>query len=103
MVVDADLQVWLDTQATAAQIVIVPFVKSTRDMHIQFRMDVVRKRDGSTSHVSQQGMVATAGTTPTALARVVLGGQTGGECRVELSLREGERSVGTYYFNCADS
>jgi hypothetical protein len=101
MVADADLQVWLDRQANGGQTVVVPYVKSMRDVQVNFRMDVIQQGSAGTSRISQQGLVNAAAAMPTALARVALGTQKDGECSVELSLREGEKKVGSYHFSCS--
>ena len=101
MVADADIQVWLDTQAIAGQMIVVPYVRSARDMQVNFRMDVIQQGGGGSSRISQQGLTSAIAATPTMLARVTLGMQKDGECRVELSLHEGEKKVGTYQFSCS--
>ena len=100
MAVDADIQVWLDMQANTRQTVIVPYVQSARDIRVNFRMNVTQNSDSGTSRSSQEGEISASAATPTPLARVTLGRQQGGECRVEVVLREGQQNVGTYHFSC---
>lgn len=100
MVADADLQVWLDMQASTRQTVIVPYVQSARNMRVSYRMNVIQRSDAGTSRTSQEGQVSANASTPTPLARVTLGRQQNGDCRVEVTLREGQNDVGTYHFGC---
>jgi hypothetical protein len=103
MVADADIQVWLDAQASVGQTIVVPYVKSVKDVHVVFRMDVIQRGGGNTSRISQQGSVNAVAATPVALAHVALGTQKNGECMVELSVREGEKQAVTYHFSCSES
>lgn len=98
--IDAAPQVWLDVQNQPGQIIVVPYVKSARDIQLKFRMDVIYRGEGNTSRVSQQGTVNAEAATPTALANVKLGSSTHGDCDVELALHEGVKEIGTFHFNC---
>lgn len=99
MAPDADLQVWLDTQAAAGRVAVVPYVRSVIDMRINYRMDVVQQSAAGTSRISQQGRVSTEADEPTALARVTLTPKDG-KCHIEITLREGGKEVGAYRFDC---
>jgi hypothetical protein len=101
MMADADLQVWLDTQPGTNQVVMIPYVKSVRNMQMHYRLEVVQRSGGSTSRISQQGQVNAVAAQPMKLAHVAIGMQAGGECRVEVALSNGNRDMGTYRFDCA--
>jgi outer membrane usher protein FimD/PapC len=98
---DADLQVWLDTQANIHQMVVIPYVKSAKEVQMNFRMDVIQKSGGNSSRISQQGQVHIAAEQAVPLARVALGIQKEGECQVELALREDGKDAGVYKFDCS--
>jgi hypothetical protein len=100
MIADANLQVWLDTQVAAGQTLVVPYVKSIKDMQIGYRMEVVQRSGSSNSRISQQGRVDAAAGQPASLGRVILNVQRGGECRIELALHEGRVELGIYRFDC---
>lgn len=100
MVPDADLQVWLDAQVMAGEMVVVPYVKSVADMQINYRMDVIQEGAAGTSRIRQQGRVSARAKKPASLARVMLGVQSGAECSIEIALREGQKQVGVYRFDC---
>ncbi len=100
MIADANLQVWLDTQVAAGQTLVVPYVKSIKDMQIGYRMEVVQRSGSSNSRISQQGRVDAAAGQPASLGRVILNVQRGGECRIELALHEGRVELGIYQFDC---
>lgn len=100
MIADTDLQVWLDTQANTSQRMLVPYVKSVRDIQVTYRMDVIQRGGAGTSRISQQGKVDAIAAQPTALGRVALGLQNVGECRVEITLRENQKDLGVYNFDC---
>jgi hypothetical protein len=102
MIADADLQVWLDTQSNAGQTVMIPYVKSVNDIELKYRMELVQQSGSGNSRVSQQGTLAAAAAQPTAVARAAVGQQKGGECRIELVLRNNvnNKELGTYHFDC---
>lgn len=100
MVADADLQVWLDTQINVGQMVIIPYVKTVKDVLVDFRMNVIQKGAVGTSRITQEGRINAVAAKPTPLARLALGAQKNGECSVELVLREGEGDSRTYEFDC---
>lgn len=100
MIADANLQVWLDAQATAGQTTLVTYVKSVKDMQIGFRMDVIQRGGAGTSRITQKGAVKANAATPTSLGRVVLGSQKGADCSIELALDEKGREIGVYRFSC---
>jgi hypothetical protein len=100
MVADANLQVWLDTQANTGQTLLVSYVRSAKDMHIGYRMEVIQRGGAGTSRISQQGQVKAVAEAPTSLGRVALGMQKNAECRIELVLTENGAELGVYRFDC---
>jgi hypothetical protein len=100
MIADADLQVWLDAQPQAQQIVMVPYVKSVKDIQMSYQVDLVQKSGAGTSRVSQKGKVNVTASQPAALGRVTVGIQKEGECRIEIALNENNTELGTYRFDC---
>lgn len=100
MVADANLQVWLDTQASTGQTLVVPYVKSEKDRQIGYRMEVIQRGGAGTSRISQQGQVKAVAAAPTSLGRVAFGMWQGGECRIELVLTENGAQLGVYRFDC---
>lgn len=95
-----DIQVWLDSQPNAAQTIVTPYVRSTRDMQLNYRMSVVRFGKGGTSRISQGGNVKTDADTATALSHISFGNHVQDECTIELTLLEGEVRIGDYRFDC---
>lgn len=100
MVADADLQVWLDTQISAGQTVLIPYVQSVKERQVSYRMDLIQRGGAGTSRISQQGKVNAAAAKPTPLARVALGLHREDECQIELMLEEDKKELGTYRFDC---
>lgn len=96
----ADLHVWLDTQPNAAQTVVIPYVKSARDMRLDYRMSVIQRSKSGSSQVSQGGSVQADANTPTSLSRVAVSAHKDAECKIELYLREGAVEIGNYRFEC---
>ena len=101
MVQDSDIQVWLDTQAAAGQMQVVPYVASRVDRHVSYRINVIRRGDGgSKMQISQSGRAEVPAATATALSRVALGNSAVAQCSVDVVLRDGARELGIYHFDC---
>jgi hypothetical protein len=100
MVADTDLQVWLDMHASAAQTVIVPYVRSARDAHIAYRMEVIQSKGGSMARISQNGVINATAAIDTPLTRIALSVPKEGECRVELTVNEEGKDADIYHFDC---
>jgi len=100
MIADVNLQVWLDAQPRAGQTVMIPYVKSSADRRLTYRLDVTQRSVAGTSRVSQQGQVSAHARQPTALGRVALSGPSAAKCSVELRLREDGKIIGEYHFDC---
>jgi hypothetical protein len=100
VIADADIQVWLDAQFNAGQTVVVPYVKSARDLRIHYSMSVIKKGSSGSSRVSQQGDVMAVAAEAIALSRLVLGLQKEDDCRVELTLQDRGQELGVYQFDC---
>ncbi|WP_194724533.1 curli-like amyloid fiber formation chaperone CsgH [Noviherbaspirillum malthae] len=102
MTPDADLQVWLDTHANQGQMRIIPYVKSMKDVLLEFRMQVVQQGRGGSSRVSQQGQVHVPAAQAMPLAQVKVGMTDRESCSVELSLRKDGVDAGVYRFDCQE-
>lgn len=101
MIADASiLQVWLDSQPTAAQIIVVPYVQSARDMQLTYRMSVSQHGRSGNSMISQGDNVNAIANKPTALSRIAVSNQKDGECTIELTLLEKGQDIGNYRFDC---
>lgn len=102
MIGDADVQVWLDAQPAANQVVMIPYVKSGKELRIRYRIELVQQQGGSTSRISQQGSLTALAAQPTQIGRIAVGPRQGGECRMELILRDdaNTREIGNYRFEC---
>lgn len=101
MIADADLQVWLDSQPIAGQLVMIAYVKTARDMQVTFRLKMLQTSESGSSSVSQDGMVRVSAASATPLSRVAITRSKEGECQLEVTLREGEQVLGNYSFDCA--
>lgn len=101
MMQDADIQVWLDMQATAGQMQIVPYVTSKVERQLSYRINVVRQGEGgSRMQISQSGRAEVAASTATALSHVALGSSSTAQCSVNVVLRDSGRELGIYHFDC---
>jgi hypothetical protein len=100
MIADADLKVWLDTQAQAGQTVLIPYVKSVKDIQVNYSLSVKKSGKSGTSSISQGGNVNAVAAQPTALSKMSMNLQKDDTCSIELVLRNGDKELGTYSFDC---
>jgi hypothetical protein len=100
MIANADLQVWLDSQPNAGQTIVIPYVRSAKDMTASFRIGVVQSAKSGVTRISQAGSVRVLAAQPTALSRLSLGPNKRGDCTIEVVLREGDQELGIYRFDC---
>lgn len=101
MAMDANMQVWLDTQHNVGQILVIPYVKTIKDGLVDYRMNVLQKGAAGTSRITQEGRVNAVASQPTPLARFALTRQKNGECHLELTLQEAAGNSQTYQFDCS--
>lgn len=102
MMSNSNVQVWLDTQAVAGQMQIVPYVESKEDRRVNYRIDVIRQGErGNRIQISQSGRMGVRAAIPTVLSRLAVGNSPTVRCRVNVILREGVRELGVYHFECA--
>jgi len=97
---NADLQVWLETNNDTRPSIVTPYVQSSEDTNIHYRLYAIKKGKSGMSSVSQSGTVSVPARKPTALSRMSLSvGQTDA-CQIELILAKGGMPAGTYHFEC---
>lgn len=78
----------------------VPYVKTSRDMQVTYRMKLVQTSESGNSSVSQGGMVRVSAASATPLSRVAITPSKEGKCQLEVTLREGGQVLGNYSFDC---
>ena len=100
MIGDSDMQVWLDSQPNAGHLIIIPYVKTAREMQLHYRLNLIQSSNSGNSSISQGGTVKLSAASATPLSRVVITPNKDGECRIEVTLREGEQALGNYRFDC---
>lgn len=101
MMPDSDVQVWLDTQAIAGQMQIVPYVASREVRRVSYRIDVIRQGGhGNRTQISQSGRMEVQAANPTVLSRLTVSNSPAAQCSVDVVLRDGVRELGAYHFIC---
>ena len=100
MFADINLQVWFDAHANQGQTLIVPYIKAERDVRLQYELKVLNRSKTGTSNVSQGGEISVPAGQPKAVSSIRVMPQAGGQCEVDLTLRENGEQVGQYTFDC---
>jgi hypothetical protein len=100
MTSDGDLQVWLDTRHQAEQVLVVPCARSARAMNAAYELVVRKSAASGSSRITQQGKVELAPGQAQPLSQLTVDLRQGDDCRIEISLREGDVVAGRYAFDC---
>ena len=102
MVGDSDIQVWLETIARSKPAVIVPYVRSSADTTLRYKMRTVKQSDSGKSVIGQGGVVTVLADVPAALSRMSLSRSPNDECEIDLVLSEAGVADRSYHFKCPD-
>jgi hypothetical protein len=97
---DSDIQVWLDSMRNAAQAIVTPHIKTAKDMQVIYQLTLIQSGNSGNSRISQSGTVDVHKANATPLSRVSISPKNDGECRLEITVRQGEQALGTYRFDC---
>lgn len=100
MIADANLQVWLETDASTRPPMVTPYVQASQAQRIDYQLYAIKKGSSGTSRVSQSGTVQALPKTPTALSSLSLSAGKKDACQIELILAKGGIPIGTYHFEC---
>lgn len=100
MIGDSDIQVWLEMQNSTQPGVIVPYVQSTVDKRLNYRVRVIRENRSGRSEISQGGSVFMTAARATALGKMSLSVKDEDVCEIELILTESGKPADRYRFDC---
>ncbi len=100
MVSDADIQAWLDTTAHTTPSIITPYVQTTVDKTLHYRVHAVRQGQGGKSEIRQGGTVKAMAKQPAALGQMSFSVDQDDLCTITLTLTEAGTQVGEYHFDC---
>ncbi|MCK7492182.1 MAG: hypothetical protein MZW92_11570 [Comamonadaceae bacterium] len=91
---NADLQVWFETQVEAGKVLLVPYVKTAKDIHGRYSLLVTKSGPNGNSRISQSGKMDTAAAQPQALSRLTLDVRKEDQCTDRTHAQAGGRSAG---------
>lgn len=100
MIADNDIQVWLETFARTQPTVIVPYVKSSENMTLRYKVRTTKEGDGGKSVIGQGGIVNTIANIPIALSRMSLNRSPNDQCKIDLVLSQAGSPDRSYHFEC---
>lgn len=100
MIADSDIQVWLEAQTQSRPSVIVPYVQSTVDKSVAYRVRVTKENNSGRSEISQGGTIFMMATKPTPLGKMSLSIGDADVCEIELTLTETGKASDKYRFDC---
>ncbi|PLC52617.1 hypothetical protein CR155_17665 [Pollutimonas nitritireducens] len=102
MVADSNIQVWLETFAKAQPAVVVPYVRSSADTTLRYKVRTVKKSDTGKTVIGQGGVVTVLANVPAALSHMSLSRTPNDECEIDLVLSEAGAADRNYHFKCPD-
>ena len=102
MVGDSNIQVWLETFAKSQPAIVVPYVRSSADMTLRYKLRTVKKSDSGKSVIGQGGVVAVLANVPAALSQMSLSRSPNDECEIDLVLSQAGVADRNYHFKCPD-
>ncbi|MEO6960189.1 MAG: curli-like amyloid fiber formation chaperone CsgH [Burkholderiaceae bacterium] len=100
MIADANFHVWLETNTNTKPSIVIPYVQSSEDKRIHYRLRATKSGRSGTSDVSQSGTVNIQAKRPTALSKMSISANKSDTCQIELTLAESGATVGSYHFDC---
>ena len=102
MVADSNIQVWLETFAKAQPAIVVPYVRSSADTTLRYKVRTVKKSDTGKTVIGQGGVVTVLANVPAALSHMSLSRTPNDECEIDLVLSEAGVADRNYHFKCPD-
>lgn len=100
MIADVNLHVWLDTNAGAQPSIVIPYVESSENKRIHYRLRATKSGRSGTSEINQSGTVNVQAKKPTPLSEMSISANESDTCRIELNLTEDGAPLGSYHFDC---
>lgn len=100
MTADGDIQVWLETYAKTQPVIIVPYVKSSENVTLRYKVRTVKESSSGKSVVGQGGVVSVSANIPAALSRMSLSRSPTDVCHIDLVLSENGVADRNYHFDC---
>ena len=97
MVVDHNIQIWLETEASS---IITPYVQSDIPRKLEYRVRASKRGQSGRSEVTQSGKVSIQSGEPVALGTIGMSLSPRDECHIELSLTDGGVLVATVVLDC---
>lgn len=102
MLGDSDIQVWLETFAKSQPAVVVPYVRSSTDATLRYKLRTVKIGSNGKSVIGQGGVVTVVANVPAALSHMSLSRSPNDECEIDLVLSEAGLADRNYHFKCPD-
>lgn len=100
MIADADINVWLETQARTAPGQIVPYIQSVQAGTFEYRVQAVTEGQHGRSELNQGGSVRLKAEQAAALGRMSFSRQANDRCHINVTVSSKGVQVGKYFFEC---
>lgn len=99
---DADIQLWLETQAQTRPALIVPYVRSNSPTEIQYSIGFDSQGSSGRSRMSQGGTLILDGGQAKALGQLAVNLDGVKDCWLKIALAQYGRPKTTYDFSCSE-
>ena len=99
MLVDGDIQVWLESDGRKGSL-ITPYIQSPDERTIQYLLKAVKSGRSGRSQITQSGTVTTTSNQPVALGRFSISIASDDECHIELFLTDDGALLAEFMLPC---
>lgn len=99
---EADIQVWLEAFSRCQPCLIIPYVQTTKDITLRYRINAISEGPAGKSAINQAGTVHANASTKTELARLTINHSTAEVCKIKISVTEPGKAEKLFQFDCPD-
>lgn len=97
---EADIQVWLESYTNRQPSVVVPYVKTTKDITLRYQVNTVNEGAAGKSVITQAGTIQANAHLQTELVRFTINNKIDDKCQIKITLTEPGKIAKLYQFKC---
>lgn len=101
MIPAADLNLWIESSMHGGALMLAPYVRSAKDLEVQYDVRLSTRGPGGTSNVAQSGTSAMKAGEAKRLAILTTKSTPSGECMLIVILRKDDEILKEEHYDCA--
>ncbi len=102
MNIDADIQVWLETEQHTQPQIIIPYIKSPSSHLVRYTVETLRTSPQGRTQLRQSGTIKLGANQPSTLGRIAISRSPEDDCVVTLTLLADKHLEKRYRISCPD-